>query len=132
MSATVIYRELRTRYINGWTPPPTEYPNESFVKPNGVIWARFKTELGQESQMDIGDTAKTFRTLGVVMVQLFAPQDQGSVALLQMADDLAEVFRNWYGATVACGSATIKDIGTDSFGWYQVNIVIPFKSDALH
>ena len=131
MQAT--YVELRTRYNAGWTPPSTEFINEKFTKPNPpVLWARFNLAFGDEIQMDIGSELKTFRTHGEIIIQLFAPMDQGIIDISSKADTVATVFRNWCGVTVTCREATIKPIGNDAFGWYQMNVIIPFKIDTLH
>jgi hypothetical protein len=134
MSGTLdIYKELRKRYTSGWTPPRTEYPNESFTLPAlAETWARFTVDIGDESQMDIGATSKTFRKHGALIVQLFAPQNKGSVDLLGKADVLSSVFRNWCGTIVSCQAASTRIVGVDQFGWYQINVIIPFKMDSLH
>lgn len=133
MSYQTTYVELRTRYINGWTEPPTEYPNEKFIKPEpSALWARFHITDGSESQIDIGATQKSFRTHGVLTIQLFAPLNQGAIGILNMADTLAGVFRNWCGTTITCREASVRNIGNDGFGWYQVNVIIPFQTDVLH
>lgn len=125
------YTELRARYNAGWTPPSTEFANEDFTKPN-AIWARFTVIDGDEKQMDIGSDQKTFRSYGSVIIQLFAPPLSGSITVIAKADTVAAVFRNWCGTTVTCREASVKKIGNDSLGWYQVNVVIPFKVDTLH
>lgn len=128
-----LYTELRTRYKNGWTPVPTEYPNESFKKPvPAVIWARFNVDVFRENALDIGADTKYFRTNGEVVIQLFAPLDQGCVDILVKADTLASVFRNWTGTTVTCREASVRNIGNDGNGWYQVNVIIPYQMDAIH
>jgi hypothetical protein len=138
MSNKVIYTELRTRYITGWTPVLTEYQNETFTKPGSTTnvpiqtWARFFIFGGEERQLDIGSELKSFRTPGEIVVQLFAPLNTGTIVIRDYADIIAGLFRNWCGATVTCREATIQDIGADGFGWYQVNIRIPFKTDVLH
>jgi hypothetical protein len=127
------YVELRKRYNACWTPPPTEFPNESFSKPEpSAMWARFNIIDGIEQQLDIGDAAKTFRLSAMVVVQLFAPLDTGTIDILLQADIVADGFRNWCGTTVTCKESTVRKIGNDGFGWYQVNVLIPFKVDALH
>jgi hypothetical protein len=143
MSSQVIYTELRTRYMTGWTPVITQYPNETFVKPGDVdprtntkvpmqIWARFTVDCGEEKQMDIGSEVKTFRTPGELIIQLFAPLNTGTFTIRGSAKSIADMFRNWYGNTVTCRESSIQDIGSDGFGWYQINVRIPFKTDVLH
>jgi hypothetical protein len=127
------YVELRKRYNSGWTAPPTEFPNEPFTKPSpATIWARFTIIDGDELQMDIGDINKTFRATGILAIQLFSPLNIGEIDFLQKADTLADVFRNWCGATVTCRAASVRRVGADGFGWYQINVLVPFKVDTQH
>lgn len=131
MSNQSTYTELRTRYQSAWTEPTTEYDNEKFTKPND-IWARFVVNFGDENQLDIGDSLHSFRTEGVLTIQFFAPPESGSITVLAKADTCAGYFRNWCGATVTCRGASVRRIGNDELGWYQVNVVVPFKVDELH
>lgn len=130
MSAVTVYTELRTRYNTMTTVPPTEFPNEAFVKPK-TLWSRFNIIDGEEMQLDIGYVTKTFRHQGVLIIQVFAPLNFGSIDALTQADLIADHFRNWYGTTITCREASIDNIGSDSFGWYQVNVSIPFHADFI-
>jgi hypothetical protein len=127
-----IYTEIRKRYMTGWTPLTTEFPNESFTIPDASMWCRFNIVTGPEKQIGFGDDKKMFRTRGQLVVQMFAPMNTGAIDLLEQADILANAMRAWAGATVACYEATVREIGNDKFGWYQVNVIVPFKSDAVH
>jgi len=125
--------------MNAWTPPLTQYPNETFNKPgenetpSDVIWARFTVIFGKEMRMDIGNAPlATYRTPGQLIVQFFAPLNTGSIAIKQVVDNFADVFRGWFGPTVTCREVTSKDIGEDANGWYQINATVTFKSDSQH
>lgn len=132
MSSTSIYQELRTKYLSGVS-IPTEYPNEEFTRPApAAIWGRFTIIKGETVQMDIGAPIKTFRTPGILIIQLFAPLDAGSIGILNEGDSVASLFRNWCGQTIRCRAATVEEIGNDNLGWYQVNVTIPFHTDELH
>lgn len=132
MSSTTVYQELRTKYLTGVS-VPTEYPNEAFTRPEpATTWARFTIIEGMSQQMDIGAPVKTFRTIGLLVIQLFAPLDAGSIGVLTEADTVAALFRNWSGQTIVCRAATIENIGNDNLGWYQVNVTVPFHTDELH
>lgn len=135
MSSATINTELRTRY-NTWVDKPTltEFPNELFTPPNPVAyWARFTVRLGEEYRMDIGTgtTGGTYRIPGVLIVQLFYPQNKGNGTVLLKADSLAAKFRNWCGTTITCEAATVEEIGITE-GYYQVNVTVPFRQDEIH
>ncbi len=129
---TSIYQEIRTKYLTVVS-IPTEWPNEKFTRPSpAALWARLTIIDGLTQQMDIGAPIKTFRTVGLIIVQIFAPLDAGSIGVLTQADTIATLFRNWAGTDVLCRAATVNTIGNDNSGWYQVNVEIPFHVDELH
>jgi hypothetical protein len=130
MSSVSVYQEFRKKYVEVCS-LPTEYPNEEFTRPNS-LWARFTVIEGEEQQLDIGSELKTFRTPGLLIVQLFAPLNSGSIGILSQADVIADAFRNWGGPTLTCRAATVKEIGNDGYGYYQVNVTVPFHIDELH
>lgn len=129
-----IYVELRKRFIAACAPPPTEYPNEDFAKPTASMWARFDvlTFENAETQLEIGGGPKYFRIDGQLVIQLFVPQNTGEIDILVKADTIADSFRNWSGIYVTCKESSVKKVGNDPYGWYQVNIVTPFKCDTQH
>ena len=125
------YTELRARYNTAWTPPPTEFPNET-PPVKTAIWARFTITDGPEKQIDIGGGNHTFRTFSVITVQLFAPPLSGAITIIALADTLADVFRNYSGTSVQCYEATVKKIGNDPLGWYQCNVSVIFRTEVIH
>lgn len=134
MSSATINTELRTRYNTWVDKPSTEFPNEVFTPPNPpAFWARFTVKLGEEYRMDIGTGTgnATYRIPGVLIVQLFYPQNKGNGDVLLKADALASKFRNWCGATITCEATTVEEIGI-SEGYYQVNMSVPFRQDSIH
>lgn len=132
MSYTAIYQEMRKKYEALVPTLLTEFPNEDFNKPDGDNWARFTLLMGNEICLSIGSTVKDYRNPGVLIVQLFAPQDMGAVALSEIGDTIADGFRNWCGTTVNCSTSTSKIIGNDGFGWFQINAVVSFHADKQH
>jgi hypothetical protein len=128
------YVELRTKYRTGWTPPPTEYPNEYFVKPvPAAEWARFTLVYGNERQLGIGSSNHPRRMRGQLIIQLFTPQESGAVDVLVKADTCATVFRSWTNAaTVVVEEASVIPVGSDEFGYYQVNVEIDFWVETLY
>lgn len=134
MSSVTINTELRTRYNSWANKPTTEFPNEDFTPPNPpAFWARFTIIGGEEQRMEIGSQTpnRFYRKPGVLIVQLFYPLAKGNNAILTKADELAALFRNWCGNTVACGASSINEIGNDGNGYYQCNVSVPFHQDSL-
>jgi hypothetical protein len=124
--------EIQARFKAAWgTTTPVSYPNVSFTPPS-TAWVRLTILSGEESRLTFGAETNNYRNVGVIVIQVFTPANQGNAAALALADQAAAVFRGWCGATVRCRSATMREIGPDAAGKYQVNISIPFQRDELH
>jgi hypothetical protein len=107
------------------------WPNTNF-KPNPTkTWFQFWIVNGASQQMSIGASQKDHRFPGIVVVQIFSVMGKGDGEGTRLADSVASAFRNWCGTTVRCKEASIKAIGPDGNGWYQINVSIPFHRDEL-
>jgi hypothetical protein len=123
--------ELQARFKAGWgSTTPVAWPNVSFT-PSTAAWVRFTILNGEEARLTFGATLNNFRNTGVVVVSIFSPLNIGTADVMAKADAAAAIFRDWCGATVRCRAATIRDVGPEGQGWYQVNVTIPFQRDAL-
>jgi hypothetical protein len=129
MSFVSQQNEIRTRFNAQIGSTPVAWPNVTYTPTIGTSWVRFQVLDGETEQVDFGASTKSFRSMGIISVQVFAPDNTGETAALTIADTVAGIFRNWCGATVRCRAASIKDIGPDGNGWYQVNVSAPFQRD---
>lgn len=132
MSHKAANNELKGMFNTQWgVKTPIAWPNVDFNQP-ATAWVRFNIIYGDSQQTDFGGSLHNERTSGVVIIQVFTPLNQGDAEALGLADDVANIFRNWCGTNIRCRTPAIKDIGNDGFGWYQVNVSIPFIYDELH
>lgn len=131
MSFQVEHNELRTRFSQQIGTTPVAWPNVAYVPIVGTLWVRFNVVDGESTRTTIGATTNNVRSLGLVIVQIFAPLDKGNAAALAKADAVAAIFRDWCGSTVRCRTPSIKEVGPDGNGWYQVNVSVPFQRDEL-
>lgn len=131
MSYANAYNELRGRFNTLWgSTTPIAWPNAAFTTPL-VPWVRFTVRSGEANQLTFGASTNNFRHSGVIIIQVFTLLDTGEALALQHADQIASIFRNWCGQSVRCRTPSVKDIGNDGEGWYQVNVVVPFQWDEL-
>lgn len=135
MSYAAADAEIRNRLIAIWAgATPIAWPNVSFEPPNPASpWIRFAVIDGDARILELGaNKIKTaHRMPGLIVIQLFDALQAGDGPIRTLADTAAAIFRNWGGATVQCFAATVKTIGDDGKGWYQVNVSIPFTRDEL-
>lgn len=132
MSFSDEHSQIRERLSSQIGDTPIDWPNASFSPPDPPsIWLRLSILDGESFQTTIGAETNVHRSVGIIIVQIFGPANEGDKDTLAMADTVAAIFRNWCGTTVRCRAATVKAIGPDGQGWYQVNVSVPFKRDEL-
>ena len=133
MSEQTANNELRTRFDTVWANrTPVAWPNVTFTPPSPqASWCRFSITNGEAQQTTIGSTTNNHRFTGVIYIQVFTATNAGDSVALQRADEAAAIFRNWCGTNIRCREATIKTIGANADGWYQINVSIPYRRDEL-
>ena len=94
-------------------------------------WVRFNILNGESKQTTIGSNANNHFHPGIITIQIFSVPGKGCSRILTLADIVSGIFRNWNGTNITCRQATVKTIGLDEFGWYQVNVTIPFFRNEL-
>jgi len=133
MSYDAAAAEIRGRLKTQWGAiTPIEWPNLTFAAPNPAApWMRFTIKEGDAAQLSIGADKKDRRHPGIITLQFFDGLNKGDGPLTRLADQAVDIFQNWCGATVRCLTASVKTIGNDGQGWYQINVTIPFYWDDL-
>ena len=134
MSALIIQNELRTRFYEQWgVTTPIAWPNILFNPMVGTPWCRFTVQLTSTEDMEIGTEPKTYRTLGILYVQIFTPKNEGDAEALDLANQVVSIFRRWRGSTVKCRPPSIDIIGHGQQGddWFQVNVIVTFEQDII-
>lgn len=125
------HNQIRGRLNTSWAnATPIAWPNLNFTPPNPQVpWIRLFISDGDSNQIDLGANPATIRYAGLIFIQVFTKVDEGDAEALQLADSAKNIFHNWCGETVRCRAAKVKVIGNDGFGWYQINVAIPFYRD---
>lgn len=137
MGFETAYNEIRTKFNTDWAArTPIAWPNVQYTPPdNKSYWGTFTIveapEQDSGTQISLGATTNANRYAGVIIIQLFAPLNVGDKQILTYADAALNILGNWNGVTVRCRRGTIKNIGSDGQGWYQVNVRVPFIRDIL-
>ena len=131
---------LETRFSTGWTRTPIKWANVNFVIPTDVNhnpqpYVAFFLRNGTGEDIVLGSDAPEWRAHGLVMVNIFAPENIGMGLLRQYADIIRMLFlaqpRDFtYGNSgiIRLRVPTVNEIGIMA-GWCQVNVLIPFSND---
>lgn len=131
---------ITTMFQNGFTDPadPTKpfvavgYENRPFTQPAGkATWAKFSVREGTRGAATVGKDEN--RTLGIVYLQLFTPENEGTKKAREAAQKLAEIFEHKSPAGAA-GAFTFRavnltPVGREPGGFYQFNATCEFWHD---
>lgn len=105
-----------------------EYPNAEAVTPTDGPFMRLTIIPGETRPIEMGGT-KTYRQVGVVVLQLLDKTGKGEGRLLELADTMKIVFRSVIDGSVVFRSPSISRVGPVDDGWYQINLTCPYHSD---
>lgn len=103
-----------------------QWPNKPFTVPTTGIWARVTFQGGDGFLAGLADNPLT-RTTGMLTVQLFDRKNNGSAAVLLLADQLAAHLEYYGIGGLELIAASTIDVGDDGQGFYQVNINVPYR-----
>jgi hypothetical protein len=114
-----------------YTTTDIEYQNIQYDLDRTKSFIRVNIFRGDAPQKTMGGpTGNTFRQLGVIVIQIFVPSDNGTKDANDIASELCTIFRNKQFDGVTCYSPGINDIG-DVEGWYQINVNCDFHYDFI-
>ena len=89
-------------------------------------WVRLTINHGESFTASVSSKPETRRT-GLLQLQIFTAENQGSRPAALLADSLADHFEYWEGGKLTTEAASVQRIGP-SDGWYQYNVSVPFSS----
>ena len=108
---------------------PTQHDNFD-IGPQTATWARLTLQPANSEQLELGAPGtRTFRTIGRFVASLFIPLNAGDATALSLADSISASFRAQTVAGVTYLTPTVSAVGR-SGDWWQVNIDIPFTTEA--
>lgn len=125
----IIVARFQAQVVDIVTPAiPVHYDNDETKKPSdGSRWVRATVIEGEPDFVELGRT-KTTREVGLFVVSIFTPVNEGPNASLSVADTTAKAFRLIKDTGVTFNTPAIRKIGRSGKYW-QVNVECPFYSD---
>ncbi len=128
MSHETLHNAIRTRIEDNLKAYPLAFDNVDVEEMNHTgLWIRAKIIQGETVQASLG-ASKRFRTVGVVMFQIFTPLRQGDREALKIADKIVALFRSITVDEVTYKTPSVKNVGRDG-KWHQINASCPFYYD---
>ena len=123
---------IRAHFNTEWNSlTPIAWPDVQFTKPNGT-WVRFSMKNNDGFQASIGaPSSNMFRRRGIVYIQIFQKEGQGSTDARAKADTAADIFIGQVIQGIRFYDVNARDIGADGNGWYQWQVAAEFEYDRI-
>jgi hypothetical protein len=134
-----IYKRFDPNFTGGWdqTTFPVVAQNQPWPgnakKQPDKPWGRVSVRLA--SSRDTSVDAKARRVAGLIWLQIFVPEDKGSIVAQKMGDELERLFGRKTiaesGETIRFERAVTDYVGKGGDGWDQHRSTVGFISDAV-
>lgn len=122
-------------YVNtGWgTAIPLILDDDENEPPDDKdTWARLNIRHNQGEQSTMGAPGSNrFRRFGFVTVQIFQKQGDYGIAARELAENALALFAGVENNGINYFNGTIREIGNDGRGWYQINVITEFRYDEI-
>jgi len=129
-----IERQAVGTLLDGWTATQIAWPNRDFTPPSKASWIAVTIQAGDSAQIELGADKVVHRHPGLVVIQVFSPANWGDKTALDLADQVAALFRrqrlSYTDGSILFRTPTVREIGVDG-SLFQVNVSIPFVRDYL-
>ena len=142
--STTIYRRFYQEWqaLRGFTDAQmttrVSWPNVNFTRPANASWVRYTNLPASSSQATLGPFGgRTYRTRGLVIVQVFTPDNSGAPENNALCEDVISIFRGVTADGVRYSgpqgeAPRVRSVGNDGSGWFQQNVECPWMGDAFH
>ncbi len=131
MSFAATRQAIEERFRDFWLArTKVHYENTAFEPTHGVAWVRLSIREGEGNQIELAANP-LHKFAGLIIVQVFTPENTGTSDARLLADVAAECFRSVSFAAgasgqITCQTPSAQTIGVDDAGWFQINVVAPY------
>lgn len=125
---------FETRVKDNFSTCPVQFPGVPLTPPNNGVWAKMQLLPSTSQRITLGPDG-LFREYGVLLFQLFGPQNAGTADLRDVADELTTLFREARfsynnSGLIRCYVPALHDRGATPDGnWYQLNLYTNYQRD---
>lgn len=128
MSWEAIRSSITSRFQTQWgSTTPVKYANHSYVAQEGTTHVCIYILPAICMQVSLGDT-QTYRTTGIITVNVYVPLNVGTKIPIELADTAAAIFRGKQFSDIQCRTPQLQIVG-EIESWYVVSLDIPFYHD---
>jgi hypothetical protein len=138
MSFALERSAIEGRFSANWSGTSADrvrYENVKFTIPTSGSWVSLKIVNGGARVAGISANNPLNRYQGLIIVDVFVPEDTGTETARGLADSAASIFRNVQFSSGASGTITtrvptITPVGIVE-GWYQLSMSVGYHRDKV-
>lgn len=121
---------IRMRLVAAFPTTPILFPNVPFTPPLGRLWLKFSVLWGKSMLLTMQPTHSN-ENIGVIQIDVMAPQSQGTGEQERMAQDIRGLYNRQEFFSVRCDAASgliahREETWNDGI-WWGATIRIPFS-----
>lgn len=106
---------------SNWATTDIAWDNVQYVPVIGTSYITAKIASGE----DQFSTVQSYKQIGLLVIQIFVPENVGSATARGYADTLAGFFRRVSQSGIDFRLPTTTIVGISN-GWYQINLSVPY------
>lgn len=124
---------IRRRFAREWEDEtPVAYDDVDFTPDGDAPWARLTIKHAVGYQATAGAPGSNRqRREGTIFVQIFTRPGGAGIKAMSLADRAADLFIGANEDGIYYFDTTVREVGTDQFGWNLTNVVTSFRYDRL-
>jgi hypothetical protein len=124
-----IRRLITTFLIDNWTETPIALPNGKPLTIKGQPWIRLSIVPYTHTRSSaVEETTQVMD--GDIVLQVFVVTGTGDGQATKLADAAADLFNGFSSIGMVCLTPREPIVrGDDGRGWYQIDVVIPFRAE---
>lgn len=127
--STSLVAHFNTQWANT---TPIAWDNVTFNATNVPEYVNFTVLPNKQFQASMGSpTTNRYRQQGMITVRIFTVLNRGAKRAMQLADQVAAIFRSKTIAGIVFSAPSITVVG-QSDGVYQVNVAVAFYNDSFY
>jgi hypothetical protein len=127
--STSLVAHFNTQWANA---TPIAWDNVTFNATNVPEYVNFTVLPNKQFQASMGSpTSNRYRQQGMITVRIFTVLNRGAKRAMQLADQVAAIFRSKTIAGIVFSAPSITVVG-QSDGVYQVNVAVAFYNDSFY
>lgn len=134
-------KAFEIRFNTGWTTTPIKWESVPFDPPvdatgNPRPYVAFNLRRNEGSDITLGSDSRWYRWTGVVIIEIFIPENRGPNLLDTYAESIKNIwlttpreFQYGNSGIIRPGVPYILYVGNIS-GWEKSNVNVPYRRDA--